>query len=111
MNIFGPSNAAEGQHIELHTVFSITCSSGGYYLIRADLVDGRTAQVLSTNRTQFAILGPFFAELTNEVAVPQITGWWSLQVNLYVLDGNGVPVAPQSQQIFGLAINPYNPTT
>jgi hypothetical protein len=32
-------------------------------------------------------------------------------MNVYVLDTNGVPVAPQSQQIFGLIVTSYTSTT
>jgi hypothetical protein len=111
MNLFGPSSLPEGRQIEVHTLFSVTCPSGGYYLIRGDLVDGRTAQILSTSRMAYATIGPFAAVLTNDAIAPKITGWWSLQMNLYVLDANGVPVAPQSQQIFGLIVTSQTPTT
>ena len=80
-------------------------------MIRGDLVDGRTAQILSTSRIVYATVGPFAVVLTNDAVAPKITGWWSLQMNLYVLDTNGVPVAPQSQQIFGLIVTSYTPTT
>jgi hypothetical protein len=111
MNLFGPPSLPEGQQLEVHTLFSVTCPSGGDYMIRGDLVDGRTAQILSTSRIVYATVGPFAAVLTNDTVAPKSTGWWSLQMNLYVLDTNGVPVAPQSQQTFGLIVTSYTPTT
>jgi len=104
MNLYGPPSVQEGQKLEVHTLFSVTCPGGGNYVVRADLSDGRTGQILSTSKATYAILGPFAAVLTNSVVAPNTAGWWSLQMNLYVLDMNGVPVAPQSQEIFGLTI-------
>jgi len=104
MNLYGPPSVQEGQKLEVHILFSVTCTGLGNYTIRADLVDGRTGQILSSNRTTYAILGPFAAVLTNQVVAPMTVGWWSLQLNLYMLDSNGVPVGPQSQQVFGLTI-------
>ena len=106
MDLFGPPSVLEGERLEVHTLFSVTCPGGGYYLIRCDLQDGRTAQVLSTSRMVYATAGPVAAELANDAVAPKIPGWWSLQMNLYVLDLNGSPVAPQSQQLFGVTINP-----
>ena len=93
MNLYGPPSVQEGQKLEVHILFSVTCTGLGDYTIRADLVDGRTGQILSSNRTTYAILGPFAAVLTNQVLAPMTVGWWSLQLNLYMLDSNGVPVA------------------
>ncbi|MGD0423511.1 MAG: hypothetical protein ABSA92_08655 [Candidatus Bathyarchaeia archaeon] len=109
MNLYGPTSVQEGQKFEVHTLFSVTCPGGGEYTIRADLVDARTGQILSTYRTTYPILGPFAAVFTNSVVAPR-AGWWSLQMNLYVLGSNGVPVGPQSQQIFGLTITSSTPT-
>jgi hypothetical protein len=110
MNLYGPPSVQEGQTLELHTLFSVTCLGGGYYTVRADLSDGRTKQILATSKATYVILGPFAAVLTNSVVAPKAAGWWSLQMNLYVLDMNGVPVAPQSQQLFGLTITSTNIT-
>jgi hypothetical protein len=104
MNLYGPPTLPEGGQIEVRTLFSVTCPGGGFYVIRGDLVDGRTAQILSTTRIVYATIGPFSAVLTNDAMAPKITGWWSLQMNLYMLDTYGAPVAPQSQQIFGLIV-------
>ena len=111
MNLYGPPSVQEGKKLEVQTLFSVTCPGGGIYTVRADLVDGRTGQILSTSRMTYSILGPFAAVLANSVLAPKATGWWSLQMNLYVLNLNGVPVAPQSQQIFGLTITTPNTTT
>jgi hypothetical protein len=111
MNLYGPPTVQEGNQLEVHTLFSVTCPSAGNYIVRADLVDGRTEQVLSTSKMTYQILGPFATVITNSVVAPKVTGWWSLQMNLYMLDMNGVPVAPQSQQIFGLMITSNTPTT
>ena len=111
MNLYGPPSVQEGQNLQVHTLFSVTCPDGGNYIVRADLVDGRTEQILSTTKATYAILGPFAAVITNTVVAPKAAGWWSLQMNLYVLDSNGIPVAPQSQQIFGLTITSTTPTS
>jgi len=111
MNLYGPSSVQEGQKLEVHTLFSVTCPGAGYFVVRADLEEPRTGQILSTNRTIYGILGPFAAVLTNTALAPDAAGWWSLQMNLYVLNLNGVPVAPQSQQMFGLAVTSTTPST
>jgi hypothetical protein len=104
MNVYGPPSVEEGQKLEVHTLFSVTCFGGGYFTVRADLSDGRTGEILSTSKATYVILGPFAAVLTNTAVAPKAAGWWSLQMNLYVLDMSGVPVAPQCQQLFGLTI-------
>ncbi len=109
MDLYGPASVQEGQRFEVHTLFSVTCTGAGEYTLRADLVDARTGRILSTVRTTYAILGPFAGVFTNSVVAPR-AGWWSLQMNLYVLDSNGAPAAPQSQQIFGLTITSSAPT-
>ena len=88
MDLFGPPSVREGEQLEVHTLFSVTCPGGGYYLIRCDLQDGRTAQVLSTTRIVYATAGPVAGILANDAVAPKIPGWWSLQMNLYVLDLN-----------------------
>lgn len=109
MNLYGPPSVQEGQKLEIHILFSLTCPGAGNYTVRSDLVDGSTGTILSTVKANYAILGPFASVLTNSVSAPMATGWWSLQMNLYVLDPNGVPVAPQSQQVFGLPITSNTP--
>ena len=104
MNLYGPPSLQEGQILQVHVLFSVTCPAGGVYVIRSDLVDGRTERLLSTVRALYAIVGPFAGVLTNNVTVPKVSGWWPLQINLYLLDLNGIPAAPQSQQLFGLNV-------
>ena len=106
MNLYGPPSVQQGQKFDVQTLFSVTCTGAGFYTVRADLADARTGQILSTSRTTYSILGPFAAVITSSAVAPRTTGWWSLQMNLYVLSLSGVPAAPQSQQIFGLAIIP-----
>ena len=104
MNLYGPPSVQVGQKFDVETLFSVTCTGAGFYTVRADLADARTGQILSTSRTTFSILGPFAAVITSSVVAPITAGWWPLQMNLYVLNLSGVPIAPQSQQMFGLAI-------
>jgi len=111
MNLFGPPSIQEGQKFEVQTLFSVTCTGPGFYTVRADLADSRTGQILSTSRMTYSVLGPFAAVITSSLQAPKAAGWWSLQMNLYVLTMTGVPIGPQSQQLFGLAITTSSPST
>jgi len=108
-NIYGPPSVQEERKFEVQTLFSVTCTGPGLYTVRADIADSRTGQILSTSRMTYSILGPFAAVVTSTLQAPKTTGWWSLQMNLYVLTLTGIPIGPQSQQLFGLSVVTASP--
>jgi hypothetical protein len=104
--VVAPESAPAGQPIQVNTTFTASCPGGGNYIVRGDLLDARTSTILSTSRTVYSTVGPMTATLNNQAVAPTTTGYWSLQMSLYMLAG-GSPVAPASQKTFGITITPY----
>ena len=99
-----------GQTVQFTILASGSCPTPGTYMVRADIIDPATSQVESTDQAQLMINAQFSTTFSESVVAPSEVGPWRLQLNVYVLAG-GVPVAPNSEDAFGLQVVPYTATS
>lgn len=98
-----------GQPVNIAITLAGGCTAPGTYTIRADIVGSKTF----TSRTQLVVPDNQFAtSLVISAVAPAATGWWSFQVNVYILANGETTIAgPPSQQVYGLNVVPYTPTS
>jgi len=89
-----PTMVHATQTFQLLVEFTVRCDYSGRIVLRVNLVDERTSQVLST--ASWTLFQNYGSEGTSvspwlqlEVSAPNTTGYWPLMLYTYNVDGEG----------------------
>jgi len=105
-----PTFVQAGQPFQVTTNLTVSCDPSVLPVVRIDLLDASTSQILSTNSVPYyPISSSFSASVVNQLTARQLTGSWALQDQAYVISGiNGQSVA-STAQLFQVNVQPYTP--
>ncbi|MGA2626300.1 MAG: zinc ribbon domain-containing protein [Candidatus Bathyarchaeia archaeon] len=110
LNLTLPNIVQAGQPFQITTTLTVSCDPSVLPVVRVDLVDATTSQILSTTTLPNSpSSSSFIVPVVNRATARSSPGSWALQVEGYVLNGiNGAAVASTSQ-LFQLNVMPYTP--
>jgi hypothetical protein len=105
-----PDSVQAGQPFQITTTLTVSCDPSVLPVVRVDLVDAGTRQILTTTSIPYyPSSSSFIAPVVSQATARSSPGSWALQVQGYVLNGiNGAAVASTSQ-LFQLNVTPYAP--
>jgi len=105
-----PDTVQAGQPFQMTTTLTVSCDQSVLPVVRVDLVDASTRQILTTTSIPYyPSSSSFIAPVVSQATARSSPGSWALQIQGYVLNGiNGAAVASTSQ-LFQLNVTPYTP--
>lgn len=111
LSVSAPDSVQSGQLLQVTTTLQISCDPSIYPVIRLDLLDGRTSNVLSSASVPYPpSLSAFTVTGINQATAPSATGNWRVEVQAYVINGITGRVAASSAQSFSVNVVPYTPS-
>jgi len=110
LNLTLPDIVQAGQPFQITTTLTVSCDQSILPVVRVDLVDATTSQILTTtSNPYYPSSSSFTVSVVSRATARPASGSWPLEIRAYVLSGINGATAASSSQLFQLNVVPYTP--